>query len=106
MHLKHHINSGIYLTMYFLTLVYFLIFLSILPKKISSGQPNDVEERIIGLGLPAGLFRMAVTMHPYGALLVSRDISETADYFNLLEMIVANSPVFSASAILSKVQNE
>lgn len=41
-----------------------------------SGQPTgDSEERLIGLGLPPGLKRMAVTMHPLGPTLVMRDVS-------------------------------
>jgi fatty acid desaturase len=31
-----------------------------------SGQEDDAEERLIGLGLPMGLKRMAVTLHPMG----------------------------------------
>jgi len=31
-----------------------------------SGQDDDAEERLIGLGLPMGIKRMAVTVHPMG----------------------------------------
>ena len=31
-----------------------------------SGQDDDAEERLIGLGLPMGMKRMAVTVHPMG----------------------------------------
>ena len=29
-----------------------------------SGQPDDAEERLIGIGLPAGLYRVLIAMHP------------------------------------------
>ncbi len=74
-----------------------------LKHHVVSGQPSDAEERIIGLGMPMGLSRMAVTMHPYGALLVSREVAKSSPFLNLFEMIFTTSPVFGTSAVLNKV---
>jgi hypothetical protein len=76
MHLKHHMHSG---------------------------QKQDAEERIIGLGLPAGLKKMMVTMHPYGAVLVSRQVSKDSWYLNLFEMVNSSAPIIATVIVLNKV---
>jgi hypothetical protein len=43
-----------------------------------SGQANDAEERLIGLGIPYGVKRMAITVHPIGGILVAGDSTHTS----------------------------
>ncbi|CAF1401885.1 unnamed protein product [Rotaria sp. Silwood1] len=64
-----------------------------LKHHLLSGQINDVEERIIGLGLPPNYKRMAVSIHPFGGLLVSDDISKDAKYLDLVKMKLHNAPM-------------
>ncbi|CAF4044263.1 unnamed protein product [Rotaria sordida] len=64
-----------------------------LKHHLLSGQLNDAEERIIGLGLPPDYKRMAVSIHPFGGLLVSDDISKDAKYLNLTTMKLHNAPM-------------
>jgi hypothetical protein len=40
-----------------------------LKHHVVSGQTDDAEERLIGLGLPLGFKRLAVTMHPFGNII-------------------------------------
>jgi fatty acid desaturase len=63
-----------------------------LKHHLLSGQMNDAEERLIGLGLSPDFTRMAVTVHPFGGLLVSDDISKDSKYLNLLTMKLKNAP--------------
>ena len=41
---------------------------------VVSGQPEDIEERLIGLGLPWGPRRLLLTVLPLGSVLVAADI--------------------------------
>jgi len=66
-----------------------------------SGQTNDVEERLIGLGLPLGHHKLMVTMNPFGALLVSKKVSNDAPILNLKEMIFVSTPIFATVNILN-----
>lgn len=64
-----------------------------LKHHLLSGQLSDAEERLIGLGLPPSYKRMAVSMHPFGGLLVSDDISKDAKFFNTLTLQLHNAPM-------------
>jgi len=63
-----------------------------------SGQKNDIEERLIGLGLPFGILRMLVTLHPGGALLLLPRIKRDAPEFKVLKLLVWSFPSFLVSA--------
>ncbi|CAF0967131.1 unnamed protein product [Didymodactylos carnosus] len=63
-----------------------------LKHHLLSGQTNDAEERLIGLGLAPDYKRMAVSLHPFGGLLVSDDISKDAKYIDLVTMKLKNAP--------------
>jgi fatty acid desaturase len=63
-----------------------------LKHHLLSGQVNDAEERLIGLGLTPNYKRMAVSLHPFGGLLVSDDISRDAKYLNQVTMKLKNAP--------------
>jgi fatty acid desaturase len=64
-----------------------------LKHHLLSGQMNDAEERLIGLGLPLNYKRMAITVHPFGGVLVSDDISKDAKYFKPLTLQLYNAPM-------------
>lgn len=63
-----------------------------------SGQVNDVEERLIGLGLrwwsPK---RLLVTLTPAGTLLVANDIARDDPEFSRVNLVLSNSPVIVLS---------
>merc|ERR1712032_1764433 len=42
----------------------------------TSGQVDDIEERLIGLGLPLGFKRLAVTLSPLGSFLVMNGVAK------------------------------
>jgi hypothetical protein len=44
-----------------------------------SGQINDFEERVVGLGLPFGLKRLAITVHPFAQVLQLETIEDDVD---------------------------
>ncbi|CAM4828374.1 unnamed protein product [Rotaria magnacalcarata] len=62
-----------------------------LKHHLLSGQINDAEERLIGLGLSPNYKRMAVSVHPFGGLLISDDISKDAKYLNLFTLQLHNA---------------
>ena len=63
-----------------------------------SGQVNDVEERLIGLGLPwYSPKRLLVTLTPAGTLLVANDIARDDPEFSRVNLILCNSPVIVLS---------
>ncbi|CAF1112479.1 unnamed protein product [Adineta steineri] len=63
-----------------------------LKHHLLSGQTNDVEERLIGLGLKPNRKRMAVSMHPYGSVLVGDDVARDAQHFNLHGLLTTTAP--------------
>lgn len=69
----------------------------------TSGQIVDIEERLIGLGLPVGLKKLLVTMTPFGAYLVifevSRDnaIRKSLPGLNVLVATIVNIPILAAA---------
>jgi len=50
----------------------------------TSGQIDDIEERLIGLGLPVGLKRFLVTISPLGSYLVIYGVSQDSKKINSL----------------------
>jgi len=48
----------------------------------TSGQVDDIEERLIGLGLPLGFKRIAVTLSPLGAFLVMNGVAADSKAMN------------------------
>jgi hypothetical protein len=67
-----------------------------------SGQLDDAEERLIGLGLPMGAQRMAVTLHPLGGVLVTGDIVRHAKYLDVNRMTTKSLPVMAIWIVLTK----
>jgi len=66
-----------------------------------SGQVSDVEERLIGLGLPLGHTRIAITMHTSASLFISHIISSDTDVLDLYEMILLSSPTFIINVVMN-----
>ena len=66
-----------------------------------SGQTSDVEERLIGLGLPPGYTRIAITMHTSASLFISHMISFDTDVLDLYEMLLLSSPTFVTNFVLN-----
>jgi hypothetical protein len=64
-----------------------------LKHHLLSGQTNDAEERLIGLGLAADYKRMAVSIHPFGGLLISEEIGKDAKYLDVVTMKIKNAPM-------------
>jgi fatty acid desaturase len=63
-----------------------------LKHHLLSGQTNDVEERLIGLGLSPNYERMAVSIHPFGGVLISEKVYKDAKYPDVMTMI-KNAPM-------------
>ncbi|CAF1054457.1 unnamed protein product [Rotaria magnacalcarata] len=64
-----------------------------LKHHLLSGQINDAEERLIGLGLSPNYKRMVVSMHPFGGVLVTDDIKKDAKFLNLFTLQAHNAPM-------------
>ena len=64
-----------------------------LKHHILSGQTDDAEERLIGLGLPFGLERMAVTMHPFGALIITPAVARDTKWLDVQRLNLSSAPV-------------
>jgi hypothetical protein len=64
-----------------------------LKHHIISGQLDDAEERLIGLGIPFGFERMAVTMHPFGSLIITPAVSRDAKWLNVQKLNLTSAPV-------------
>jgi fatty acid desaturase len=74
-----------------------------LKHHIVSGQLDDAEERLIGLGLPFGFKRLAVSTHPFGALIVSSEVAKDAKWLNVQRMNLTSMPVAFLFFGLSKL---
>src|SRR5688572_24343521 len=85
-----------------------------------SGQFDDAEERLIGLGLPYSIKRMAVTVHPLGlcfdasftplihlvragSLFVVKDVVKDANYLNVARLNRVNIPVIAIFIAITKL---
>lgn len=64
-----------------------------LKHHIISGQRDDAEERLIGLGLLPGLERMAVTTHPFGSLIVTPAVAKDAPWLDVRRLNLTSMPV-------------
>lgn len=67
-----------------------------------SGQKDDAEERLIGLGLPWGWKRIATTIHPFGALIVTSDVAKDAHWLDVQKLNLSSMPVAFIFFALSK----
>lgn len=64
-----------------------------LKHHVISGQRDDAEERLIGLGLTPNLERLAVTAHPFGSLIITAAVGRDAKWLNVQKMNLTTMPV-------------
>lgn len=64
-----------------------------LKHHIISGQVDDAEERLIGLGLPWSWRRLVATVHPFGVLLLSSEVAKDATWLDVQRMNLTSAPV-------------
>lgn len=64
-----------------------------LKHHVVSGQKDDAEERLIGLGLPFSWKRLAVSIHPFGALIVTKEVAEDSSWLNVQRMNLSSAPI-------------
>jgi len=67
-----------------------------------SGQQDDAEERLIGLGMAYGWDRMAVTIHPLGSVLVSNQVARETEWLDRNRLTYSSLPVVSIFLFLTK----
>jgi len=59
-----------------------------------SGQTTDIEERLIGIGLPCGFLRMLVAVYPLAGLLLFRQIKRDVPEFRPLKLSLLSAPTY------------
>jgi fatty acid desaturase len=64
-----------------------------LKHHVVSGQKDDAEERLLGLGLPWSWKRIATTIHPFGALIVSADVAKDATWLDVQKLNLTSLPI-------------
>lgn len=65
-----------------------------------SGQVTDIEERLIGIGLPFGFRRMLVAVHPMAGLLLFRQIKRDVPDFQPLKLSLLSVPTYTAFLVI------
>lgn len=65
-----------------------------------SGQATDIEERLIGIGLPLGWRRLLIALHPFGSLLLFPRLARDAPDFRPAELVVLSLPTYLIFAAL------
>jgi len=68
-----------------------------------SGQVDDIEERLIGIGLPFGWLRLLVTLHPCGAIFLLRRITRDAPEFRAWRLFLTSLPTLGSFLVLWEV---
>jgi fatty acid desaturase len=68
-----------------------------------SGQTTDIEERLIGIGLPLGWLRLFIALHPLGSVAVFLRLLRDAPDFRPGRMVVLSLPTYLIFAVLSLV---
>lgn len=68
-----------------------------------SGQPDDAEERLIGLGIPIGWKRFAVSLHPFGMLIATKEVAKDSTWLNVAKMNLSSAPVAFVLFGLNKI---
>jgi len=71
-----------------------------LKHHLVSGQKTDIEERLIGLGLPFGCLRLLVTIHPMGGLLLFPRIKRENPDFQPLWLALLSVPTYTVFNVI------
>jgi fatty acid desaturase len=66
-----------------------------------SGQEIDVEERLIGLGIPFGFLRIFLAVHPYGSLFLFERIKKEAPDFQPMKLFLLSLPTYGPLVMLT-----
>jgi fatty acid desaturase len=66
-----------------------------------SGQQVDIEERLIGLGLPFGFMRIFVALHPLGSLFLFDRIKQESKDFQPLKLFFLSLPTYGPFLLLT-----
>jgi fatty acid desaturase len=66
-----------------------------------SGQKTDIEERLIGLGLPFGFQRLFVALHPLGSLFLFDRINRESPDFQPLRLFFLSLPTYGPFLLLT-----
>ena len=66
-----------------------------------SGQVTDIEERLIGIGLPFGWLRLFIALHPLGSLLLFPRVRRDAPDFHPVRLLLLSLPTYAIFAVLS-----
>jgi hypothetical protein len=74
-----------------------------LKHHIVSGQEDDAEEKLIGLGTPFSFTRLAVSCHPFGMLIVTKQVAKEAPWLNVKRMNLSSAPVAWLFMLLNKL---
>ncbi len=65
-----------------------------------SGQEADIEERLIGLGLPFGILRLLVTIHPMAGMLLFRRVKRDVPEFQPWLLVLLSVPTYTVFNII------
>lgn len=66
-----------------------------------SGQTADIEERLVGVGLPFGLLRLLVMVHPMGGVLLFRRIQRDVPDFQPWRLTLMSLPTYTIFNVIS-----
>ena len=66
-----------------------------LKHHLVSGHKADIEERLIGLGLPFGILRLFVMIHPMGGLILFPRIKRECPEFRPLHLTLLSLPTYA-----------
>jgi fatty acid desaturase len=67
-----------------------------------SGQIDDAEERLVGLGEPWGFKRMAAAVHPFGALIMATEVGKDAAWLDVSKLNLTSAPAAAIFVALNK----
>ena len=65
-----------------------------------SGQATDIEERLIGIGLPLGWLRLLIALHPLGSVVLFPRLLRDAPDFRPVHMVILSLPTYAIFAAL------
>jgi fatty acid desaturase len=66
-----------------------------------SGQQVDIEERLIGLGVPFGFLRIFLAVHPFGSLFLFERIKRESPDFQPLKLFLLSLPTYGPLVALT-----
>lgn len=92
-HVQNFLMGGIWLFRGNLISPWYRRYIHLLHHR-ESGQQQDIEERLIGNGMPWGIKRILVMLEPTLAVLRFKELKQQAPQFKILDIVKAAFPVF------------